>query len=378
MTTVMLVAASAYGYSCAIDSNEVCSTPSPADCFVWPTHSMTYRINTNDFSSAEADEIEAAAEAWNAGSGEVLRGADWEYVRGADLTVDGTIGDGVNNVRMKSDTWFDDHGLSGLGAYAAVLVDDTACEDIEEVDITFNSVLTYGTALPSQTTGPVSIGQLAGHEWGHGLGLGHQYDVQAIMDSARPHGGDIAATKYRIHEVDFVGLRALYTDSSTGTNLMLSRYWWWTAGSPDNSDEAWSDDGTPSWAAVDRFTVWEGCPGETLAVGGPLDGPSPVYGVITQESGAGTVTAKVEWRLDPGSVCFVGTEYVLGTRSPGMVVNTPFQISPSGGYSIPSNTPLGDYHLCAMIDSDFDVAETSESDNIVRSEKVFEVVACSP
>jgi len=375
---LFVTASSSWAYECIlVDQDGVCATTKP-DCFTWPSNGATYRISTDDFSGDEADEIEAAAEAWNAdGLGGVNPGVDFEFVQGADLVgSDGTWDDGTNNVRMKEDGWFNWRNFpSGFAAQVAIFVDDAACDDIDEFDMTFRSSVSWSTGLESDNlpADTYSIGQLAVHEFGHALGLGHQSDTLASMDPTVPHGGDLGGTRYRINEPDFVGQRAQYPDASNaGTNFMLSVF----RRLPFQVNEAWSDSN-----GIDSLTTWEACPGETLAVGGftPAYGPTPIFGVVHHESGQGPISAKVEWRLDPGEVCFWGPgEIVIGSRNPGLKANVVYEISPSAGYHIPIGTPLGEYHLCARVDSDFSTIETSEIDNTIRSDKVFEVVACLP
>ncbi len=337
-----------------------CVTHSTCGCMFQSGGSQGYKINVNDFSSGEQTEIEHGADAWDAGSGEILRGAAWQYNRNADLTVDGSFCDGTENIREKDDTWF-----TGQGLAADVDAVTTPCFAFcgwVDGDITFRDSEPWSTSLPSDiTNSDLSIGTVAMHEFGHFAGLDHEDANMATMNSLYPHGGDIAHTKYRINEDDYVGFLTGYSDASTGNNMMLSRYAFETVG--DNlAVEVWTN-GT----SEETGKTWSGHAGNTITAAA---GPSEVMAII---NGTSSISPVIEWRLSSDAVCFSGTEYVLGTRTPTISSNVPYAVSPNGGYAIPGGTPNGTYHLCAKIDSTGATSETSESDNIIVSEKLFTV-----
>lgn len=207
----------AWGWTQATTNN--CTTAAWAS----GTTSVTYRVNTADFSSAEIAEIEAAADAWHGGSGTNLRGVNWEYVRGADVTSDGSSNssDGINTLGRKPNSFFT---VSGTKARTARWVNANCV--IVEADIWVNSSLTTSnvvpSALPWENVTPTqhSLGQLFVHEFGHAAGLDHS-DLNgsslmlATMNTQYPGGGDISAVKYRISEDDYVGHATLHPGSST-------------------------------------------------------------------------------------------------------------------------------------------------------------------
>jgi len=354
--TLLLLQGDALAWEC--HKNAGCNT-----CAYQVGNAREYRINTNDFTLAQVLEIKDAAHAWDAGAGLIVRGADWDWYPN-DVLFDGTLGNGNNNVRKKSAQWFEDQGY---GTKVAITRRWQSGCDTVEADITFNLLYTFNTDLPSTETGPVddfSIGQVTIHEFGHALGFRHENAFEATMNEDYPGGGDIAGSWYRIHENDYVGLVHAKGDSSTGKTLMLSKF---IATALGDVGEAWTDDG-----AVESGRVWTGCPGDNIS---QATGPREILALIV---GTPTVTPKIEWALDPGGVCFSGTEYSLGTRNPTISANTPYAVQPNGGYAIPNNTPVGDYHLCAKINSDGAIAESSSTDNIVRSEKIFEVESGCP
>lgn len=67
---------------------------------------------------------------------------------------------------------------------------------------------------------------------------------------------------------------------------------------------------------------------------------------------------------------------VLGTASPYIGANAPFPVTPSGGYALPLNIAPGNYNVCARIGATAAIAETSELDNVIRSERLLNVHTC--
>ena len=147
----LMLSANAYAFECSVFTS--CS-----DCAWHVGSSVDYFINTNEFTTAEEDDIEDGADAWTAGAGKILRGAGWEFIRN-DTNVDGTIGNGDNNVRRKGDTWFTNRGLPTTTLAAESTV--TSGCDIGESDITYRSTLTYSTGIPSDDPANTSVGMIA-------------------------------------------------------------------------------------------------------------------------------------------------------------------------------------------------------------------------
>ncbi len=142
---------------------------------------------------------------------------------------------------------------------------------------------------------------------------------------------------------------------------MLQRYRRWNI----LPMEVWSD------ASVgDPPGNWEACQGETLPA---EDGPFEVLAII---NGTSTQSPVIEWWLSADADCAGGKKYSVGTRTPTISSNTPYPVTPSGGYAINSHVPPGDYYLCAKIDSTDSISETDNNDNGIRSELLFEVKSC--
>lgn len=370
----------AWGFTCVRTSSVTyCDTPTAPACFTWPNPSVLWRGNALDFSPSELDAIEQGANAWNAGTGEVNRGADFHFVRATDGTDDGYLGNFVNDVRRADDQWFIDRYYgSGIAAAVELWVNPNNCDDIVEFDLSVrDTVQLDDQRLESDAIQPgeFSLGQLAVHEFGHALGLGHDTThLLASMDPVWPHGGDQGEVGYRIQEHDFVGLRTLYPGSSGGGNLALSRFQYVDAASAPSSRLGWTnhprvappDDGLPN-----DTRTWAACPGELVP---SASGPSPVFSTITGGVG-GTASPRIEWELTSGA-CFDGSGHFLARRTPTLYINQTFEVAPAVGYQLPANIPPGHYTLCAKIDANDAINESSEDDNIVRSDKTFEVLTC--
>jgi hypothetical protein len=307
---------------------------------------LTYHICDGNFTAAEEDEIDFAANSWDAGAGEAMRGAIWNFIRGSDNAA-GTCGpdDNDDEVYMRSLTWFNNNGI---GAFIAFCWNDD-----NDIDLLFRSDQSWVTTVPSSTApGSLSIGQTALHEWGHALGFNHESTVIATMNPSYPNGGDISAHKYRPHEDDYAGLVANRPDSSTGRNLMLGRYYL-------SGGEQW-DSKTASWTVCDEI------------VSDP-DGPEEIFAII---HGTASQSPWVEWWLSADTDCDNGTRYDVGSRQPTIGSGTPYLIHPNP-YDF-RGVPAGDYYLCAEIDPDDLISETntSDSDNDLRSEVTVTVQDC--
>ncbi|MBX2797032.1 MAG: matrixin family metalloprotease [Myxococcales bacterium] len=336
-----------------------CVTNPPCGCDWADNSQLTYRINVSDFNASGQAEIELAGDAWDAGYSEINRGANWDFVRGQDITSDGAVGDFTNQIYKKPTSWFTDQGLPAA-SLAGVRHTHLLCGR-NDSDIIFNSDFDWTTQLASETTpvplpggDPASIGQVAMHEFGHVLGLAHENDVLATMNESYPNAGEVAGTRHRIGEDDFVGLVAGKSNNSFGTNLLLSKFRRYAA----SGIEVWDEFDSGEWC---------GSPGATLASG---DGP---HGVVAMITGTTTTPCTIEWRLSSDTSCTTN-DPLIATRSVTLGVDVPANdVRPIGGYSIPINMNYGDYHLCAMIRPQGPVAETATNDNSVVSERMFEV-----
>ena len=311
-----------------------------------------YRVETGSFSSAQETEIDLGAAAWNAGSSEILRGANFHWSRAANVAT-GALGNFRNEVYMRDQAWFDDHNWGDPVARTQPSLGDT--------DIIFNAGYTWCTGRPSNCGDDFSIGQVAAHEFGHRIGFGHEDDNIALMNWSYPNGGDLGAASYRINEDDYVGLVDHKTDSSTGVNLMLSRYMFVPGTDPNTYDasshEVWNNGDRVFDVSLDDFA---GTP------------PEPILAITESTS---VVSPGIEWRLSSDTACFSGPDYLIGTRTPTLGANVPSSVTPLDWHFSGGTLPSGAYYLCARINPNGAITEVvgGGTDNTVRSESLVQV-----
>lgn len=317
--------------------------------------SMTVHLCDGNFGDAKILAIFAAADAWKAGTGEILRGATWSYVRGTDRSAGSCdYGNGYNEIYSRDATWFGDRGLDEAQAWTRN--DDVT--DSTEVDFVLNSGLTWTATIPSGTPlSEASIGQIALHEFGHGLGFNHNDTFLAVMNSYYPYGGELGGM-YRPNEDEYVGIHTERPHSSTGINLLLNKFAFDT--STDLADEVWDSTAGGRWGVCDYL------------IDPDIDGPEGINAVIYEQSGA--VSVEVRWQLSEDITCFSGLEYTVGTRFPSIGSNTPYTVQPTD-YDF-RGVPAGNYYMCARIDPLGYFSESSESDNDIRSEVQVNVQDC--
>lgn len=355
LLTLVLSPVQAFAWECIDNPNYTGGAfgCSPTACRFQPGNSLTYHLLTGNFTAAEATAINDASVAWEAGTGEINRGANWEFNRGAD-SASLSLSDGRYDVSSFSDAWFAAMGVPA-GAIAVGFKTFGAWPNcgVNGGDIVFRSSVNWTTSLPAgAAAGSTSIGQVAMHEFGHIIGFDHENDDMAVMNSFYPNGGDISAS-YRINEMDFVGMEDNYSDASTGTNLMISKFVRTGAGT---SSEGWTG------ATVNTSR------GAVLA-GGNV--PGDVLLLITGTSSQSNI--RVSWFLRPiGTTCGGATSVLVGSRIASLGVSLPFSTNLTT-WTIPNAAASGDYLVCAMIDADNTVAETSETDNTVASDRIYHV-----
>lgn len=330
------------------------------DCDIADGDQLVYKINSDDFGTAQRDQIHAAADAWDAGDPYPMRGAKWHFFFGAYTSSDGGLCDGSNDIRKKPRSWFVDQGYPNASARVATCtMGSGGCTRID-ADMTFAEDISWVTSMASDADLPNrSIGQTAMHEFGHVLGFFDEADEPATMNSPYAHSGDTAEAHLRISEDDYVGLLYIIKgDSSIGKNLFLQR-WDQSVG----ADEVWTDD-----QGGEDGQDWTATAGQTISAS---NGPRPILAMI--HAPINSQSPLIEWRLSADTNCFAGGDILIGTRTPTISSNSPYEVTPNGGYTIPANTAPGSYRLCAKIDADGQVDETVESDNVIMSEKLFVV-----
>ena len=334
--------------------------------YVRPTNnsSMTWYLydGDGDWSSTMESLIQDAADQWDAGPGERNRGANWHFTYGGPSLYPQNMTDGISNVSdVSRDTLVNVYNGS-TNAIAATIpaysFPSCIMSSFEIMAIDTGSdyeTWEWTTSLPSLAgSGYKSLPTAMLHEFGHGLSLYHHNSLSSL----EAHFASELGSRVRINEDDYVGLVALKPDSSTGKNFMLGK---WISPSPNdsNQDEIW-------W----NSSTWEVRAGQSLLL---ADGPEPIAIVVNGTSSYTGVP--VYWTISTDQICFDGDDIVIGTRSPGLVSNTPYIQGPDGGdYDIPIGTPTGNYSVCAVIDPYGTQGETDTLDNIIISDGYLEVI----
>lgn len=304
----------------------------------------------------EADVIMKGFRQWNAGPGFRIRGADWEFTRGTDKYTTCALGNFANEVYAKDQAWFDTHGWG----YASAR---TQLQNVAGTDIIFNSNELWADIPVQELAGlEKSLPDTAMHEMGHVVGFNHEESHVSTMSAGREF--DMGRGRYRIREDDYEGLADIKPDSSTGVNLMLSRF----VTTYPSSDP-------PSASTEDRWdgnaTAYSVASGTTADVGNDLP-----YGVNVVVHGTGSHTIEVWWAVSESPDCFNNTRWYVGFRTTTVAANTEYVIEPETPYPNKYNflwTPPGDYYMCAKVDPWDSVSETFETDNRVVTDFTIEV-----
>lgn len=351
MIAIALASTAALAWNCD-DNGGSCS------CQTRSGSSQTYRVLAADFTAGEQADIEAGASTWDAGTGYINRGADWTYVRGGDVT-----SWGHSNLRFdiatENDAWFSAEGVPAA-EMAVTMRKDLGCTRVEN-DTIFRSSVNWSASMPSLTSDSApSIGQAAIHEFGHDLGLDHNDAELAVMNATYPYSGDASQQQFRLHEDDYDFEISNYGDASTGDNLLLTRF---RDSGTGTSEEIWTD-GNSSESGRDWSQAANSCLGGTW--------PRSIY--VDSNSTTATLTSvEIRWTLSSDTICADADDIQIDEVSYTINQNDSSAAVAPSTWCIPAGTASGNYYVCAEVDSNGGVSETSSSDNTVRSEKYFVV-----
>lgn len=358
----LLTSTTAYAWECDLTWGSSCT-----GCQPWLAGSSAhYALRSGAFTTAQQTALIDADTAWSAGSGDLVRGASWHFLKDAD-EADFTFGDGDNTVSMQSTTWWTSQGLPS-NFLAATFDQFTSCA-YGETDIAFNAGFTWTTSLPgAAAAGTISVGQVFEHELGHWFGADHEQDFMTLMNGTYPNGGDLSAAM-RLHEDEADLLRDIKSGASTGQNLAIGKFEDTGTGT---SAKGWTNTDMASWD-VDAFTAdIQVCPGDEIA--GSLR-PAAVY---VNMIGTGTASSvPLKWFFKPvgGNPCGQSGNVQFETLTLTMTMDNPSYENPFD-WTVPGSASItaGDYKICAVIDLAGAVTETSEGDNSMASEATVEVL----
>lgn len=207
---------------------------------------------------------------------------------------------------------------------------------IAEKDILFSPYASWNTAINPQ---PPSFGlssTLVGiHEHGHGLGLAHEDDIMATMNSVHPMGGPISTRNDAVpHADDTKAVRVAYGTATTARDVAASAY---NRTSPGNSRPIVPPQTTDRGAFITfPFTVMNrGTVNETSV---------PIYFYLTPTRNSVSTSS-----------------FFIGSAMLSMNAGTSSTLSVT--LTIPSNAPVSYQYLAWIVDPFNSIPETDEGNN---------------
>lgn len=337
-----------------LGANPVCPNP----CEPPPGSSKQFEfVNLQQqFSPAQEDAIAEAAAIWNAGPGLIQRGALWEFEEGPGSCTTVSDSDGDICVVLEDDTFFQSVGLPGESAFARYRRHPWPICNWKDGDIFFNSLYTWSTEMPdTNPPGTVSLA-IAAHEFGHVLSLAHPSSAKSVMFNAGlvDHGRELRTTTD-----DGLALRTLKPGSNQGLNLSLSKF------------AAWPDLGNnveESWGSLEDLDMLDGVDDERVSVcpgheASGDDRPSALMvSLVGTASSVSNLKIRYFLREDGSGACGGVGSIPIETVTFSVTNQTPSFPQPFD-WTFDFNLPPGRYRLCAHLDFDNTVSETSEFDD---------------
>ncbi|MCB9672070.1 MAG: matrixin family metalloprotease [Alphaproteobacteria bacterium] len=316
-----------------------------------------YRIDT-EYTSAERAQVALGASMWDSGPGRRVRGANFRFTRGTDVSVSVSC-NGRNEVRLYNKTQMGMRGAAnslGIMTYChpvgVLFTSQLAAVSAGTLNIDIGLAQSIDWCLGSTHNACIGVGysmaQVAMHEFGHFAGFNHENNLISVMRANYGGNWDIGGQAW-IAENDAAGLQAQYADSSTGVDLGVKAFTLADGPTWRTGLRVW-DLGNASWSANS-------------------DPPSAVNATMI---GTGSVAAPMRWYVT-SNTCTSTPQWTVGTRTPTMSTNVPYAVDPSGGYDF-SAVPPGFYRLCVRIDPNNAISETDESNNVEGSEFGFILV----
>lgn len=316
--------------------------------------SQDYRIEASGFTSTQIDQIVIGANMWAAGPSEIMRGADWHFTRGADVTT-GAFLNGRPEVFARDLAWrtthFADPTAPGVSHMTFAGCSRTSMDMVLQTEMLAGtgSPNNYKNSRPSVgNQDDHSLAQIVAHEFGHWFGLDHEDAFISLMNSKSPCGGDIGAA-FRINENELVALQEFKPDGSTGNNILLSKF-------------SMSNINPPPKAFLFEPNYTEKGRGDCFNAG-ELSSAKIQAVTLSTSTVSGVV---VQWSLSPDDNCSDNNNIFSGSNT-GLVLamGSPSSFQ-ANTICVPTNAPIGVYRLCVTIDPNNAISETSESDNTIR------------
>jgi hypothetical protein len=319
------------GPASAYDWGDTCL----GDKRTWDSSNITFRPSTVSFpiGTGWRTSVEAMRSAWNTHSPATNFRFTYSYSSSSTYST----GDGTNSILITSDySW----GPNTLGVTRTLY---KACfwpfwhGKIEEVDILFNPAWTWDTSTnPNPTDWRVNLTLVGIHEYGHGLGLKHEDDILATMNSYYPNGGVIGnSNDVHPHADDVHGNRAGYGTSGTVRDFAASAYRRTAAGE--------SDPIVP--------------PGTTYRLTS-----TPFRFTIENRGTVNETSVGLKFYLSTDRT-ITTSDYLVG--SAGYALNAGFVGTYTAYISVPTSVPAGYYYFGYILDPENYISESNEGNNAV-------------
>ncbi len=224
-------------------------------------------------------------------------------------------------------------GFCGQTASTALAITTTTrIVDLVSADIFFNTAYTW-TADPRECTfrSPFNFSSVAIHELGHALGLDHEDNELATMNSI------YHANARRIHGDDQEGIRNLYGPTGPVVNVMAS-HWKRTSTSASAPSRPVTAPASPVTAGTTVTFEW-----------------------TEENAGSASATFNIGFYLSPDPD-IATSDTLLGSNT-GSTLPAGDSATFTRTLTIPENTPTGTYYLGCVLDYDDRLAESDETDN---------------
>lgn len=244
---------------------------------------------------------------------------------------------------------------------------------IGKMRIYFDKSETFSPLPPSEGPSNPPLALVAAHEWGHAFGLQHEDSVLSIMNSQQWRGGD-PNRMLRANADEYAAMEFFFPSGGGALpNLMIYGFKWLGGGA---SEEIWQDSASVGFWSMDA--------GECHSSGDPYqeccaDMNDAPYLVNNGQSSLSDVDVRYYYTdsADP-------EDCALGIPIGDMVYSLPVGTTTVAELDfslIDNGMPIGAcpdypfepcpevaYRLCAIIDPDDEVAESSEDDNVFVSD----------